>query len=97
LLWILKPELKQYFSIYITCLVFYWSLAYVSFFLKILTWWKIYTLNYILGIVAIFGIFGIYTYWTQSLLSFTQCFVIIGWISALISWVVFIYYWKYKN
>ena len=46
ILWILKPELANYSNLYMLTLVYYSLIAYVSFWIKILVWWKYYKLIY---------------------------------------------------
>ncbi len=97
ILQLLKPWLEGYSHIYILSLVFYACLAYISFFLKILTAWKIYILNYILAIMIPILLWSVYIFGNQSLFGFIQIFVILWCSITLLFGVIFRYYMKYKH
>ncbi len=86
---ILKDELANYTYIYILSLIYYWLLALISFYTKILVWWGKYYINYIMWLLTLALIILIYTFWKSSLENFIYSFIIIWTIGSIIISVIF--------
>lgn len=95
LLGILKSELKGNLTIYLLLLVYYSLLVFISFFSKILVWWKNYIGNYFLWMMSVILLISIYTWENASLESFIYCFIAIWGITTL--WLAFIFYKEWKK
>lgn len=96
ILWLLKSELAEYVNIYLLILVYYGFLAFISFFIKILIWWKKYAINYFL-FVFIWILFSIlYTFWKISLFDFALSFAVFGWMSSILFWIYFYFIYNKK-
>ncbi len=94
ILWLLKPELAAYNKIYILCLVYYSLLAIISFFSKILVWWKNKLINYVMWFLLVFLLFIVYIFW-NNLLNFIYSFIVFWFISTII--ISFIFYIELKK
>jgi len=89
ILHILKPELTEYFDIYLWSLMYYGLLAYMSFFSKILVWWNSNYANKLLAACSILLVIVVYTLWTSSLENFIYSFVWVWCITTILLAVLF--------
>lgn len=90
---LLKTELSSFENIYLLVLVYYWFLALISFFIKIMIWWKFYKINIILFIFTIILIFSLYNFW-NSLYNFSLIFAIFWVLFSIILVILFFYNYK---
>ena len=91
---ILKPELAENTWIYLLILVYFSLLSLISFFSKILIWWKNYLVNYFLAFLSIFLIILVYSFWKESLYDFVYSFII-TWIIWII-WVSYLFFREFR-
>ena len=84
----LKPELVNYYNIYMLSLIYYGFLAYISFFSKILVWWGNTYVNKVLSVLSIILVILIYTF-SSTLSHFIYVFISLWGISVLILWYLF--------
>lgn len=94
---LLKKELVNYTNIYLLTLIYYSLIAFISFFIKILVWWKKYYINYIMWVLTILLIFIIYTFWTTSLENFVYSFIWVWLIWLIVTSVIFFIELKTAN
>jgi hypothetical protein len=95
LLTAIKPELAEYYYVYIVSLVYYWFLAYINFFAKILIAWNYSIANWVLSIFSVLLLISVYTVWNSSLSYFIYCFTA-NWL--LCCWVLgYIFYRKQRQ
>ncbi len=85
---ILKPELAWEIKIYLLILVYYSFLAFISFFSKILIWYKKYFVNYFLAFISFLLIILVYIFW-NNLENFTYSFIFIWIIWIIWVWIFF--------
>lgn len=88
-LWTLKPELEAYTKIYILNLCYYWFLVFISFFSKILVWWKKYFVNYYLMFLVILLTILSYTIWKLDIYNYIYCFIFVWFIWMIWTWIMF--------
>lgn len=91
LLWILKPEFKNYLDIFLLNLTYYWFLAFISFFMKVSIWLNFYKINIISSILLIFLFVFIYKFSNHSLYEFSLSFALFWIISTFILAVFFFF------
>jgi len=91
ILYLLKPGLEEYFSVYILSLVYYSILVFVSFLSKILIWKNHFFINYILGFFVLLLLLLIYMF-TSDLNNFITIFIVV-----LFSTFVVITFLFFKN
>lgn len=94
ILWIIKPELISYYYVYMLSLIYYSSLAFISFFSKILVGWNNYKWNILLWMSVTFLLISVYIFWTNSLENFIYCFIVNGIITTILLWIIFFNEWK---
>lgn len=87
---ILKAELVDYKNIYIYTIVFYWLVAFISFFSKVLIWWWKFYVNYIMLLLCILLVFVTYTFWKTSLEYFIYNFIGISIVGIIVLWWLFL-------
>ncbi len=90
ILWTIKPELVSYYYIYMLSLVYYSSLAFISFFSKILVGWNNYTWNIILFISSLLLVLSVYIFGKNSLEAFAYCFIINGLLTSFVLLLLFL-------
>lgn len=93
---ILKKEFIEFKNIYILILLYYWALAFINFFAKIMIWWKNYKINIFLLIYIILFIFILYTFW-NTLFNYSLIFAIFWIIFTIILAIIFFYSYKWKK
>lgn len=95
ILWMLSWSLVEYKDIYLLNLWYFSFLSFMSFFMKILVWWKNFKVNYICFFLFIFLIILIYTFWKVSLYNFALSFLIFWILSVFVLGIYF--FITYKN
>lgn len=93
---ILKKDLVIYKDIFLLNLWYFSLLAFISFFIKILIWWKSYKINYICLFLVLFLIFLVYNFWKTSLFNYTLSFLIFWFVSILFIWAYFLFVYRKK-
>lgn len=97
ILWILKPWLEEYSYVYILSLVYYGVLAYTSFAMKVLTWWKKYSVNWILLWIWVIFVVLIYTWGVSKISEYIHMLVGLWTITMIISLIALYYFYSHRN
>lgn len=93
---ILKKDLVIYKDIFLLNLWYFSLLAFISFFIKILIWWKSYKINHICLFLVLFLIFLVYNFWKTSLFNYALSFLIFWFVSILFIWSYFLFIYRKK-
>lgn len=93
---ILKKDLVIYKDIFLLNLWYFSLLAFVSFFIKVLIWWKSYKINYICLFLVLFLVFLVYSFWKTSLFNYALSFLIFWFVSILFIWSYFLFVYRKK-